>query len=45
MYEDALTHGLPPCHESEDLKQQMGQKHTNLKTGKKKHDKIYVWKC
>jgi DNA modification methylase len=45
MYEDALTHGLPPCHESEDLKQQMGQKTENLKTGKKKHDKIYVWKC
>lgn len=45
MYADALKHGLTPCHQEEDLKQQMGQKTENLKTGKKKHDKIYVWKC
>jgi len=49
MYEDALTHGLMEshlfqkikvCDEEEDLKQQLGQQ-----TGKKKQDKIYVWKC
>ena len=45
MYEDALKYGLTPCHLEEDLKQQMGQKTENLKTGKKKQDKIYVWKC
>ncbi len=45
MYEDAVKHGLPPCHEEEDLLQQMGQKHEDLKKGKKKQDKIYVWKC
>jgi hypothetical protein len=45
MYEDALKFGLTPCHEEEDLKQQMGQKVANLKTGKKKQDKIYVWRC
>jgi len=45
MYEDALKHGLKPCDEEEDLKQQMGQKVDALKKGKKKQDKIYVWKC
>jgi len=40
MYEDALAHGLKACDEEEDLKQQLGQQ-----TGKKKQDKIYVWKC
>ena len=45
MYEDALKNGLTPCDEEEDLKQQMGQKANSLKTGKKKQDKIYVWKC
>jgi hypothetical protein len=40
MYEDALAHGLKVCDEEEDLKQQLGQQ-----TGKKKQDKIYVWKC
>jgi acyl-coenzyme A synthetase/AMP-(fatty) acid ligase len=29
----------------EDLKQQMGQKANSLKAGKKKQDKIYVWRC
>ena len=38
MYEDALTHGLTPCDDEEDLKQQLGQQ-----TGKKKQDKIYIW--
>ncbi|CAB4241638.1 DNA methylase N-4/N-6 [uncultured Caudovirales phage] len=45
MYADALAHGLTPCDEEEDLKQQMGQKSESLKTGKKKQDKIYVWRC
>jgi hypothetical protein len=45
MYADALKHGLTPCDEEEDLLQQMGQKSDSLKTGKKKQDKIYVWKC
>jgi hypothetical protein len=45
MYEDALRHGLTPCDESEDLLQQMGQKTASLKKGKKKQDKIYVWRC
>jgi hypothetical protein len=45
MYEDAVKHGLTPCHEEEDLKQQMGQKVANLKAGKKKQDKIYIWHC
>ena len=45
MYEDALKHGLKPCDEDEDLKQQMGQRQEDLKKGKKKQDKIYVWKC
>jgi hypothetical protein len=45
MYEDALKFGLTPCHEEEDLKQQMGQRSMSLKTGKKKQDKIYVWNC
>jgi len=40
MYEDAVAHGLKPCDEEEDLKQQLGQQ-----KGKKKQDKIYVWKC
>lgn len=39
MYESALKHGLEPAHDSEDLKQQLGQQ-----TGKKKQDKIYLWK-
>jgi hypothetical protein len=45
MYEDAIKYGLTPCDEEEDLKQQMGQKANSLKAGKKKQDKIYVWKC
>lgn len=45
MYKDAVKFGLTPCDEEEDLKQQMGQKVANLKTGKKSQDKIYVWKC
>lgn len=45
MYDDALKHGLTPCDEEEDLLQQMGQRVDALKKGKKKHDKIYVWKC
>jgi hypothetical protein len=45
MYEDALKHGLTPCDEDEDLLQQMGQKANDLKKGKKKQDKIYVWHC
>jgi hypothetical protein len=45
MYEDALKHGLTPCDEEEDLLQQMGQKKELLTTGKKKHDKIYIWHC
>lgn len=39
MYDDALSHGLIPCDIEEDLKQQLGQQ-----TGKKKQDKIYIWK-
>jgi hypothetical protein len=23
----------------------MGQKHVALKTGKKKQDKVYIWRC
>lgn len=45
MYEDALKFGLKPCDEEENLLQQMGQKHEDLKKGKKKQDKIYVWHC
>ena len=45
MYEDAVKHGLTPCDEEEDLLQQMGQKTASLKKGKKKQDKIYVWRC
>lgn len=45
MYEDAVKNGLPLCHEEEDLLQQMGQRANDLKKGKKKQDKIYVWKC
>lgn len=45
MYEDALKFGLTPCHDEEDLLQQMGQKANSLKQGKKKQDKIYIWKC
>lgn len=45
MYEDAVKHGLPECHDEEDLLQQMGQKADALKKGKKKQDKIYIWKC
>jgi hypothetical protein len=40
MYEDALKYGLTPCDDEEDLKQQLGQQ-----KGKKKQDKIYIWKC
>lgn len=40
MYEDALANGLEPCDTDEDLKQQLGQQ-----MGKKKQDKIYVWRC
>lgn len=43
MYSDALKHGLPPCDEQIELKQQMGQKHEKLKSGKKKQDMTYVW--
>jgi hypothetical protein len=45
MYADALKHGLTPCHSEEDLLQQMGQKSNALKKGKKKQDKVYIWKC
>ena len=45
MYEDAVKHGLAPCDLEEDLKQQMGQKQNDLKAGKKKQDKIYIWHC
>jgi hypothetical protein len=45
MYEDALKHGLKPCDEEEDLLQQMGQRQDALKKGKKKQDKIYIWRC
>jgi hypothetical protein len=45
MYADAVKHGLAPCHDEEDLLQQMGQKVNNLKQGKKKQDKIYIWHC
>jgi hypothetical protein len=45
MYADALKFGLTPCDEEEDLLQQMGQKVDALKKGKKKQDKIYVWRC
>jgi hypothetical protein len=40
MYDDAVANGLPVCDDEEDLKQQLGQQ-----TGKKKQDKIYIWKC
>lgn len=45
MYADAVKHGLTPCHDEEDLLQQMGQKSEDLKKGKKKQDKIYIWHC
>ena len=45
MYADAIKFGLTPCHEEEDLLQQMGQKANDLKKGKKKQDKIYIWHC
>jgi hypothetical protein len=45
MYDDAVKHGLTPCHSEEDLKQQMGQKANTIKQGKKKQDKIYIWHC
>jgi DNA modification methylase len=45
MYDDALKFGLTPCDDQEDLLQQMGQKANALKKGKKKQDKIYIWKC
>jgi hypothetical protein len=40
MHADALKYGLPPCDLEEDLLQQMGQA-----KGKKKQDKIYIWRC
>jgi len=40
MYDDALTYGLPTCDLQEDLLQQMGQA-----KGRKKQDKIYIWRC
>lgn len=40
MYDDAVKHGLPVCHDEEDLLQQLGQQ-----KGKKKQDKIYIWRC
>jgi len=43
MYEDALANGLTPCDDEEDLLQQMGQRQEDLKKGKKKQDKIYIW--
>jgi hypothetical protein len=45
MYADAVKYGLTPCDEEEDLLQQMGQKKTAITKGKKKQDKIYIWKC
>tara|TARA_B110000503_G_C7093790_1_gene390604 strand:- start:108 stop:1031 length:924 start_codon:yes stop_codon:yes gene_type:complete len=40
MYDDAVKNGLTPCDDEEDLLQQLGQQ-----KGKKKQDKIYIWKC
>ena len=40
MYDDAVSFGLKICDMEENLIQQLGQK-----TGKKKQDKIYIWKC
>lgn len=40
MYEEALTFGLDTCDLEEDLLQQLGQQ-----KGKKKQDKVYIWKC
>ena len=40
MYDDAVKLGLPPCDDSEDLLQQLGQQMT-----KKRQDKIYCWHC
>lgn len=40
MYDDAVKFGLTPCDSEEDLLQQMGQR-----KGKKKQDKIYIWRC
>lgn len=40
MYDDALSFGLTPCDDEEDLLQQLGQQ-----KGKKKQDKIYIWHC
>jgi hypothetical protein len=45
MYDDAVKYGLTPCHDQEDLLQQMGQKKTDITKGKKKQDKIYIWNC
>lgn len=39
MYQDAKTMGLPEHDLEEDLLQQLGQQ-----TGKKKQDKVYIWK-
>jgi hypothetical protein len=44
MYDDAILYGLRPSDGSEDLLQQMGAKHDSIKSGKKKQDKIYIWK-
>lgn len=43
MYEDAVKAGLRPCDIEEDLKQQMGQKVHDMREGKKKQDKVYIW--
>jgi len=40
MYDDAVKYGLTPCDIEEDLLQQLGQQ-----KGKKKQDKIYIWRC
>lgn len=40
MYDEAVKYGLELCDIEEDLLQQMGQQ-----KGKKKQDKIYIWKC
>ena len=45
MYDDVVKNGLTPCDTEEDLLQQMGQRKKQLTTGKKKHDKIYIWQC
>lgn len=39
MYDDAIKYGLTKCDIEEDLIQQLGQQ-----KGKKRQDKIYIWK-